>query len=306
MVSTARSAEQHPLASLLTLRDRPTTSVLLHETHLGSGVRGEIDLMAPNRWRAIVAPPAFAEHPAAAGAAAPWLRVGVVDALDRWLALPLDQGLVDAERAVVRGRAARMLPPDSQMRRDLTIEALRLARRASQDVAAFLRRLARRPTPPPPGLTTALQDLVDGYSELIGELSGPDRALSSVVAGWQRLAGRGGAAVRPVAGPRPDPTPPPPSSPLSRSLLDPRQLRARMLALSVDPMEPEVELVAAASGDPDAVDVRVRATRPRLDGAPRLLVRLVDRRSGEVGGHAILRPAAAPIWAPTPGRRSVA
>lgn len=40
---------------------------------------------------------------------APWLRVAVVDALDRWLHLPLDQSLVDAERVAAsrRGHPAR-------------------------------------------------------------------------------------------------------------------------------------------------------------------------------------------------------
>jgi hypothetical protein len=170
------------------------------------------------------------------------------------------------------------------VRRELTGDGLRLARRASAGVAAFLRQLSRRSAPAPPPLAAALQDLVAGYSDLLGELSGPDRALSSVVTGWHRLTGRGGSAVRPVAPPRPDP----------------RQIPARVLALSADPGEPEVDLSAAAWGDPDAIDVRVRAARPaRPTTSRRLLVRLVDRRSGEAGGHAVLRPVAPTAWAAT-------
>ena len=42
-------------------------------------------------------------------AAEPWLRVAAVDVLDRWLHLPLNQALVDAERGVARAYAARTL-----------------------------------------------------------------------------------------------------------------------------------------------------------------------------------------------------
>ena len=299
MVSTARSAEQVAHDAPLMLRGGSTAGVLVHGIHFGAGIRAEIDLAVPDRWRAVTVPPAFARHPAVAGATEPWLRVGVVDALDRWLALPLDQALVDAERGVVRGRAARTLPAECVVRQELTGDGLRLARRASAGVAAFLRQLGWRSVPPPPRLAVALQDLVAGYSELLGELSGPDRALSSVVNGWQRLIGRGGSAVRPVGRLRSDPREAAPAQPLGRSLLDPRQIRARVLALSADPGEPEVDLVAAASGDPDVVEVRVRAARPGRPTTPRLLVRLVDRRSGQASGHAVLRPVDPATWTAT-------
>jgi hypothetical protein len=58
----------------------------------------------------------------------------VIDALGRWLHLPLDQSLVDAERAISRLRAAATLPPDSAGRRLVVADALRLARNASTGV----------------------------------------------------------------------------------------------------------------------------------------------------------------------------
>ena len=51
-------------------------------------------------------------------AAEPWLRVAAVDVLDRWLHLPLNQALVDAERGVARAYAARTLEP-GQARNDV-------------------------------------------------------------------------------------------------------------------------------------------------------------------------------------------
>ena len=299
MVSAARFADHATHSGFLIVQGPPATGVLVHETHLGAGIGAEVDLLRPARWRAVTVPPAFAQHPAALGAGAPWLRIGVVDALDRWLALPLDQALVDAERGVVRGRAARTLPPDCVVRRELTADGLRLARRAATGVVSVLRQAAQRSAPPPPRLTAALQDLVAGYAELHGELSGPDRALASVVAGWQRLTGRAEPAVRPAPSLPAGPDPAPPPRLLGRSLLDPRQLRSRILALSTDPTEPEIDLVAPASGDPDCVEVRVRAARAGRASTSRLLARLVNRRSGEVEGHAVLRPVTPETWAAT-------
>src|SRR5690606_24482845 len=136
---------------------------LTHDTHLGSGVHVSVDLMSPDRWHAVTVPGATAaESPlvealvgeGATSGAAPWLRIAVVGALDRWLQAPLEQSLVDAERGVSRGCAARTLPP-GQARALLVGDALRLARRASHGFAAFLRGLARRSDPVPNAVVSA-------------------------------------------------------------------------------------------------------------------------------------------------------
>jgi hypothetical protein len=299
--------------------DRTTavaSSPLVHGTHLVGGVHVDIDLMAPCRWDGVSYAPDVATIPLlsaliadevphriaargsayrpsiklpatdAAPSAAPWLRVAVVDALDRWLQAPLVQALIDAERGVVRGRAARTLPP-GPARAVLTGDAVRLARRASRDFTAFLRRVARYSTPVRESLCSALTELVDGYSELAEEVAGPDRELKAVVDGWRRLSRRPrGASRHPAAHP---PSRALPGRP--HSVIDPRQVRARVLAMSADPTSPEVTM----QPHQDAVVVRVPACGPAVDPdlASRLLVRLVDRRTATPRAYAILRAAGA-------------
>lgn len=292
---------------------------LVHGTHLVAGVHVDVDLMSPCRWNGVSYPasdvatapllraligdevpdgiptrglmhrpsirlPATAAPPSAS----PWLRVAVVDALDRWLQVPVTQALIDAERGVARGRAARTLAP-GPARAVLTGDAVRLARRASRDFAGFLRRLPRHSPPVSETLSSALKVLVDGYSELIEEVAGPDRELKSVVDGWRRLSRRARRAERPLAVPEP----PHALQGLPHSVIDPRQMRARVLALSADPASPEVT-VQPTSEVSDTVVVRVPAFADAVDPdlAARLLVRLVDRRTSAPGAHAILRPSA--------------
>jgi hypothetical protein len=311
---------------------------LVGGVHLAAGVHVAVDLMAPGRWHAVSGGRDVAATPllralvgdltvrgAAArptigrpahdvpASAAPWLRVAVVDALDRWLQTPLDECLLDAERGVVRGRAARTLP-HGPARAVLTGDALRLARRSSHDLVAFLRRLGRNSRPVPNGLSAVLKNVVDGYAELAGDVTGPDRDLLAVLDGWRRLSRRLGGTDRPSA-PEPSASPSSPSSsPLSRPLhkltqavgmIDPWQVRARVLVLSADPAAPEVTV--SATDVPDTVLVRVPAFGPAVDPdvGSRLLVRLVDRRSGEPKAHALLRAsgtdaacltAIVPLW----------
>ena len=292
---------------------------LVHGTHLVAGVHVDVDLMSPCRWNGVSYPTSDAATapllraligddvpdgiparglthrpsirlPAttAPPSAAPWLRVAVVDALDRRLHVPHAQALVDAERGVARGRAARTLAP-GPARAVLTGDAVRLARRASRDFAGFLRRLPRHPPAVSENLSSALKELVDGYSELIEEVAGPDRELKSVVDGWRRLMRRARRAERPPAAPGP----PRALRGLPHSVIDPRQVRARVLALSADPASPEVTVQPTAEV-PDTVVVRVPAFADAGDPdlAARLLVRLVDRRTAAPGAHAILRRSA--------------
>ncbi|MCA1672865.1 MAG: hypothetical protein LC799_11920, partial [Actinobacteria bacterium] len=199
--------------------------VLSHEAHVGAGVYVGVDLMAPDRWCSVsvrtvdgVTEPILTAligdqavqglrryasarsggdgdprwHSLAVdpGGAAPWIRVAVVDALDRWLHLPLDQSLVDAERGVSRGWAARTLPADAAARVTVVGEGLQLARRASGDVVGYLRTLGSRRRAVPSGLLAAMRHLMQGYTELVAEVSGPDRELAAVLDTWRTVSDR--------------------------------------------------------------------------------------------------------------------
>lgn len=319
MVSCARF--DHPAAGVrVQVAPGPVAAPLVYGVHLAAGVHVAVDLTAPSRWHAVSSPepdtatgpllralvddlpargieptlpkPAF-DLPATA---ALWLRVAIVDALDRWLQTPLEQFLVDVERSITRGRAARTLP-HGPARAILTGDALRLARRSSRDLTDFLRRLGRNSRPVPVPLSSALKNLVDGYSELIDDGVGPDRELLSVLDGWRRLTRRLNRVEHSDTAALTSGTPPP-ARPLPQrltravSMIDPRQVRARVLALSPDPASPEIAL--SGSDVPGNVVVRVQAFGPVADPdvAARLLVRLVDRRSAAPKGHALLRASA--------------
>src|SRR5689334_12762045 len=134
-------------------------------TQLGAGVSVEIDLADPHRWRAVTVldrddaeknlleavvghesvrqleqlradlvssgrDNLYADVPVETARSGPWRRLAVIDALDRWLQVPLEQALLDAERAVVRARAARTLRSTSA-REHRNGQALMLARRSA-------------------------------------------------------------------------------------------------------------------------------------------------------------------------------
>jgi hypothetical protein len=267
-------------------------SPLVHSTSVGAGVEIGVDLMAPWRWHATPDPAADDETgpPLCLGTTDPacptsgaWLRVAFVEAVHRWSILPLDQSLVDAERGVSRWRAATTLP-DVPARGEIVGEAVRLARRASAGFAGFLASLADRSTPAPEPLLAALKRLAKGYAALAAEVRGPDEELGAVVDGWRELLGHDGKGRRS--------SPPEVRRPLPHSggshLIDPRQIRARILALSADPAAAEI---AVSEVPGDAVHIEVPAFGPEidLDVAARLTVRLVDRRTGNAKGHALLR-----------------
>jgi hypothetical protein len=311
-----RSAEQAVACMHAQVVAPSESGPLVHGTHLVGGVHVDVDLMEPAGWCSVAYPmsdPAVApllhaligddvpegipsrsaahrpsirlQSTAAPPTASPWLRVAVVDALDRWLHAPLAQSIVDVERGVSRGRAARTLPA-GPARAVLTGDALRLTRRAARDFGSFLRRLARHSDPISDVLCSALKDLVDGYSELMDDVAGPDRELKSVLDGWCRLARRTVGTDPPAIVDLPS------SSPRGRlhSRIDPRQVPARVVALSGDPTTPEVALEPVADAPDDAV-VLVPAFAPAADPdlASRLLVRLVDRDTGEAKAHGVLR-----------------
>lgn len=315
--------------------------VLSHEAHVGAGVYVGVDLMAPDRWCSVsvrtvddateplltaligdqavqglrryahTRPPGDGDptrHSLAVdpGGAAPWIRVAVVDALDRWLHLPLDQSLVDAERGVSRGWAARTLPADAAARVIVLGEGLQLARRASGNVAGYLRTLGSRRRAVPSGLLAAVRHLMQGYTELVAEVSGPDSELAAVLDTWRHVSDRisamdsDEAAVGTLTlGPIGRPHLPSRRGRLA-SMIDPRQIRARVFAQSSDPSAAEITMADTRVDDHPAVLVCVPAFRRTLDQqvVPRLLVRLVDSLSADPRGMAVLTAS------PTPtGRR---
>jgi len=109
----------------------------------------------------------------------------VVDALDWWLQLPVNQGLLDAERAVVRARAARLLR-SAALRRTFVDCALVLARRSADDVCAYLSGLSEKSLPR--ALVSGLSRLVGGYASLAREVDGPDAVLAAVRTAWERAS----------------------------------------------------------------------------------------------------------------------
>lgn len=330
MVSVARTISHSHDPPGFVLTDLHPAGVLVHHVGIGAGVRVGVDVTAPCRWLSVSAPvldettrpllraligdhavprltalldrlPA-AERPAGPETvevdpvdSAPWMRVAIVGGLDRWLQLPLDQALVDAERGVAMARAARTLPADGATRALVITEALELARRASGGVVRQLRFLTRRAAVAP-SLSQALEGVVRGYDALLAEVDGgADSALLAVPRAWRRLVDalpdRPAVRARATARRRPGRG----AGERAGSRIDPRQVRARVVALSDDPSTAEIRLVDTSTSDGPVVTVRVPAFGRSVDRdvAPRLLVRLIDPRSAAAVGQSVLTPAAA-------------
>jgi hypothetical protein len=324
MVSVARDPDFEGERGFALVGPR-SGSMLSHEAGVGAGVRVGVDLMAPDRWlsvsansindhsepvlRALIGDRAvaglrefvrlpWADRPRDSlavdpGSSAAWVRVAVVDALDRWLQLPVDQSLLDAERGMALARAAETLPRNGSARAIVVGEALDLARQASSGVVRHLRSVGRRRSVPEP-LYRALESMAgDGYADLAGEVQGADDELASVIRAWRAVA-RSASVVD-----APDAEPGLPRS-LRRtwsmrgghlaSLIDPRQVRARVFALSADPASAEISMFDAQTGDGPALLVRVPAYRhpPGSDVLPHLLVRLIDPHSPDPLGETVL------------------
>jgi hypothetical protein len=280
----------------------PQGGSLTYAARIGCGVHAEVDLLRPAEWCGVTADRADGISDALVGAvvrdrghsAATWLRVAVVDALDRWLHLPLDQTIVDAERGVARARAAVELT-DPAARDAVLADALGLARRASAGVVAYLRSLRAAARAVPKRLLDDLACLVEGYVLLAGNVTGVDRDLEAVPRTWKSVLATVSTAVASADGADParvarGPRPRPRVSARATSLIDPRRVRARLLGLSRDPGDAEISL-DDPHGDGSEVRVQVPAYGRRVDPelARCVVVRLVDRRSAEPRGHALLR-----------------
>jgi hypothetical protein len=291
---------------------------LVRMTPLGSGVSVEVDLADPGRWRAVTVdgwddadrnlleavvgqeslrqlgdlrdglavtggPSLQADVQVGAAQSGPWRRLAVIDALDWWLQVPLDQALLDAERAVVRARAARTLRSRA-LREHRTGQALVLARRSADDLSTYLTELASSATSLPRALFSGLSRVANGYAGLASQvIGGPDECLDAIAEAWSRLK----LAV-PVVGilKRSEPSYQllPDSSALSSSV-DPRQVRARVVGTDVQARE--VQMVESREGSTVRVLVPAFGSRVPSALADQLMVRLVDRRSGTA--HEALR-----------------
>jgi hypothetical protein len=283
-------------ALMLALRTAPGTAVrltsptpadLVRTTELAPGLTVEIDLADPSRWHAVEVRDWAAADPALLNAvlgrpavrllssgmphigepidvtpAPAWRRLAVLDALDWWLQLPLNQGLLDAERAIARARAAASLPA-GLLRHALVDRAVVHARRSADDVTTYLNGL--NDSLLPRALFTGLARLVTGYAALRQEVDGPDAALSAVLTAWNRLKSTGSIGLSSTF--EPD------DVRLARSAVDPRQLRARIAG--------DVQLTPDPYGTSVRVVVPAFVPMPSALVADRVMVRLVDQRSGE-------------------------
>ena len=233
-------------------------------------------------------------------ASEPWLRVAAVDALDRWLHLPLNQALVDAERGVARAYAARTLEP-GRARNDVLADALRLARATSWAFVEYLGRLARSPHPVPESLRKVLNDLIEGYHALAAELRESDQQLLSVVKTGRRVLDRLPAGVDENrfrafrdAGCVQKAALTPALVADVISPIDPRQIPARMLRLSKEPTAGEIHMRVTRANGRDAVVVEAPAYEPgngNLRGGSageQLSVRLIDTMTGADVDGAVL------------------
>ncbi|TCC04367.1 hypothetical protein [Kribbella soli] len=272
---------------------RSTPADLVRTTELAPGVSVEIDLADPSRWyaadvrrwaaadrdllEALLGPAAVREVtgllasgdaeagvPLEVAPATVWRRLAVIDALDWWLQLPLNQGLLDAERAIVRARAATSLRSGA-LRRTFVDRAVVLARRSADEVSTYLNGIAGASLPR--ALFSGLSRLAGGYASLAREVDGPDAVLAAVQTAWERVSRAPSMSVAPVVGTLPT---------LARSTsgVDPRQVRARIVGS-------DVQLIPAPQGTAVRVVVPAFAPQPSPVVADRLMVRLVDRRSGE-------------------------
>ena len=213
-----------------------------------------------------------------------WHRMAAVDALDRWLQLPLNPSLITAERGLARAQTALILA-DGPLRSELLHDALGLARGACYGLESYFQRLTG---PVPEGLAAGLRRMVEGYRTLAGLAPEPEDLQTVVRVGRKALdaAARNARRMAPAA-----------HDPESRrggqgtsvaSLIDPRQVPARVLELSNDPAMGEVLARPALVNGIPVLDVEVPAFGALAEPVPignirdRLLARFVDRLTGEV------------------------
>jgi hypothetical protein len=213
-----------------------------------------------------------------------WLRIAVVDALDRWLQLPVNGALIQTERAVARTKAAVLLGA-GPVRAGLLDDAVSLARAAQPQLEGFLEQLA---LPVPATLRRRIRRLVDGVMVLATSVPDADDLCVVAKAGERALHARGDArSVRLRSGAWLEPCS---VGDRGGDLLDPRLVPARVLRFSDDPALGEVRRTRAMIGGVAVLEVEVDAIGPHGgcdDSArDRLYARFVTTAAGSPRIHA--------------------
>lgn len=166
-----RRIERRECASVAGLRGSSNTHLAL-PIRLATGLAVDVDPLTPGQWQAITVvrrgedteallvglvgrttarrmlETATSTEPVAQEPIAltgkldgdEWLRIAAVDALDRWLQIPLNASVVRTERAVVRAETAATIE-DGPVRSALLADALTLALTAQPGFEEFLSQL---------------------------------------------------------------------------------------------------------------------------------------------------------------------
>jgi hypothetical protein len=215
------------------------------------------------------------------------LRIAAVDALDRWLQLPVNDALIQTERAVVRAEAAALLG-GGPVRDGLLADALSLARAAQPELEGFLGQLA---LPVPAALLRGIRRLVDGVVALANNAEDADDLRVVAKVSERVLVARGKAAPRRLR--RGTWLEPHPVGRPADGLLDPRLVPARVVRFSDDPALGEVRLTPTEVGGIPVLEVEIAAVgspgrRDEAAARDRLYARFVDASAGTPRVHARL------------------
>jgi hypothetical protein len=242
---------------------------------LVAGVEAAVDPVAPNEWqsiRGVTGPLGKIEGSGKIGRL--WLRMAVIDALDRWLQLPVNGGLLLAERAVARADVAALVDGDP-VRAALLGEAEQLIRAARPELEAFLTHLT---LPVPAALRRAvvrLMERVVRLAEHAGDLRAVDRIARSRPARTVRRQARVDALP---AGERGLP------GDQAAGLLDPLLLPARVVRFSDDPALGEIHRIRSEINGVPVLMVEV----PAVDHGEGLFARFVDASTGAIHARLLL------------------
>jgi hypothetical protein len=234
--------------------------------------------LTPDQWLSLPGRPVAAEH-----IGQPELRLAAVDALDRWLQLPVDEALVRAERAVVRAEVADHLASGSR-RSALLDDAIALARAAQPGLERFLEQVT---LPMPDELLRSVGYLINGVAALAEQAPDADDLRDVAKAGDRVLRSR--PAPAPGRQPRVAGIDDEYVGDRTADRLDPRLLPARVVRFSDDPTLGEIRRTKTEISRIPVLQVEVLAAEhPDDRPGDRLYARFVDTRTGRVQARLLL------------------